>query len=277
MRAGRALLAFAVACGAAGSLPRLAEASTTAQARNQPQMSTQARPAPQRQAARPAAQQARPQPARTTAQATPRLPPRAPIGPQEQAQAALLTPVVAPAGLNIGTPIRPVAQTGGLSCVPYVRLATGMDIRGDARFWWHNAAGTYARGNIPERGAVIAFMASGGMSRGHVGVVSRVVNARTILIDHSNWAGPGIRRGQVMRGVAVVDVSDRNDWTAVRVQVGHSAESFGRTYPVYGFIYNRPVGERILTAEAPAGMVELAEASPHAVQHLRLAAEVLGR
>jgi surface antigen len=147
-----------------------------------------------------------------------------------------------------GTPILPVAQNSGLSCVPFARMATGMNISGDARLWWHNAAGTYARGQAPERGAVLAFMSSGGMARGHVGVVSRVVNPRTILLDHANWGGPGIRRGSVMRNVAVVDVSDRNDWTSVRVQVGHTAETFGRTYPTHGFIYNRPAGPRLLMA-----------------------------
>lgn len=202
--------------------------------------------------------------------------PRQAIAPQQQAQAALLTPAVAraPAGLG-GTPILHVAQTSGLSCVPFARMATGMNISGDARHWWHNAAGSYARGQAPERGAVLAFMASGGMSRGHVAVVSRVVNARTIEIDHANWAGPGIRRGTVMRNVTVVDVSDRNDWTSVRVQVGHTSEAFGRTYPTHGFIYNRPAGPRLLMAGTGATR-EVAEApSAHAALHLRFAAEAL--
>ena len=203
--------------------------------------------------------------------------PRArPIPPQQQAQAALLTPVAARAPLPApGTPILPVAQTAGLSCVPYVRMATGMNVSGDARMWWHNAAGSYARGQAPERGSVLAFMSSGGMARGHVAVVSRVLNPRTIEIDHANWAGPGIRRGAVMRGVTVVDVSDRNDWTSVRVQVGHNVDNFGRTYPTHGFIYNRPAGPRTLMAAGEATR-EVAEAPmPHAALHLRFALEAL--
>jgi hypothetical protein len=43
-----------------------------------------------------------------------------------------------------------------------------------------------------------------------------------------------------MQDVSVVDVSERNDWTAVKVQVGHDNTLFGRTYPTYGFIHNRP-------------------------------------
>lgn len=186
----------------------------------------------------------------------------------------LATPV-SMGGFSGGTPILAVAATRGLSCVPFARMATGMQVSGDARMWWHNAAALYRRGQVPERGAVLAFMATNGMSRGHVAVVSEVVNDRTILIDHANWGGPGIRRGTVMRGVTVVDVSDRNDWTAVRVQVGHSAEAFGRTNPTYGFIYNRPLGTRILTAGATP-LQETAEApSPHVALHLRLAAESL--
>ena len=108
---------------------------------------------------------ARPAMARQPAQAArPTTAPRAAIAPQGQAQAALLTPVSLRAPLvGAGTPILPVAQTGGLSCVPFVRMATGMNISGDARMWWHNAAGAYARGQAPERGSVLAFMSSGGL------------------------------------------------------------------------------------------------------------------
>jgi CHAP domain len=173
----------------------------------------------------------------------------------------------APAGGR--TALRTASFTGGISCVPYARMVTGMNISGDGRQWWHNAAATYARGRTPEHGAVLAFPGSGGMSRGHVAVVSRVVDSRTILIDHANWGGPGIRRGTVMRNVRVVDASDRNDWTAVRVQVGWDSAALGRTYPTYGFIYNR---RRDGTVMASAGLVEVAEApSPHVAQHLRLA------
>ncbi len=129
---------------------------------------------------------------------------------------------------------------GGISCVPYARSVTGMEISGNGRDWWHNAAGRYARGQRPEMGSVLSFPGSGGMASGHVAVVSRVVNARMIEIDHANWGGPGIRRGTVMRGVRVIDVSDDNSWTRVRVQVSWNGDSFGREYPTHGFIHNRP-------------------------------------
>ncbi len=162
-----------------------------------------------------------------------------------------------------------------ISCVPYARSITGMDISGNAHAWWANAAGAYARGQRPERGSVLTFRSSGGMRMGHVAVVSRVVSNREVLIDHANWEGPGIRKGSIMRGVSVVDVSDRNDWTAVRVQVGRDDNSYGRTYPTYGFIYNRPDhGGRVMTASRSGALEEVAEApaSPHAA-HL---ADVVG-
>jgi hypothetical protein len=157
------------------------------------------------------------------------------------------------------------SQFASISCVPYVRSVTGMDITGNAHLWWANAAGTYARGQRPERGAVLSFRSSGGMRMGHVAVVSKVVSAREVLIDHANWEGPGIRKGTIMRGVSVVDVSDRNDWSAVRVQVGRDDEAYGRVYPVNGFIYNRPETGRMMTASNGGGFEELAEApaSPH--------------
>lgn len=129
---------------------------------------------------------------------------------------------------------------GGISCVPYARSVTGMQISGNGGQWWYSAAGTYARGQRPEAGSILAFPGSGGMRRGHVAVVSKVHGPRHIEIDHANWGGPGIRRGTVMRNVDVIDVSERNDWTQVRVQVGWEQGNFGRSYPTYGFIYNRP-------------------------------------
>ena len=130
--------------------------------------------------------------------------------------------------------------SGGISCVPYARSVTGMAISGNGRDWWHNAAGRYARASRPEVGAILSFPGSGAMRSGHVAVVSRVINARLIEIDHANWGGPGIRRGSVMHGVDVMDVSPGNDWTQVRVQVGWSNDQFGREYPTHGFILNRP-------------------------------------
>lgn len=159
----------------------------------------------------------------------------------------------------------PSSYSGGyLSCVPYARMATGMEVAGNGGQWWNNAAGLYARGQRPEVGSILSFRASGGMRLGHVAVVERLVSARELTIHHSNWGGPGIRPGSVMRNVSVVDVSDANDWTAVRVQVGHGRGDYGRTYPTHGFIYNREEAGGLRMARSARGAAsEVAEATPH--------------
>jgi surface antigen len=140
---------------------------------------------------------------------------------------------------------------GGISCVPYARSVSGIDVAGNAWQWWDNAAGRYARGNRPEPGSVLSFSANGRMRLGHVAVVSRVVNSREVEVDQANWWGPGMRGG-VSHGMPVVDVSPANDWTAVRVGLGQSGE-FGSVYPTNGFIYNRPDdGHMVAAVASPA-------------------------
>lgn len=141
------------------------------------------------------------------------------------------------------------SSSGGISCVPYARSITGIQISGNGRDWWENAAGRYARGQRPQIGSILSFPSSGGMRSGHVAVVSRVVQPRMIEIDHANWGGPGIRRGTVMQNIRVIDVSSDNSWTRVRVQVGWDSTTFGREYPTDGFIHNRAAGTYIAGAD----------------------------
>lgn len=128
---------------------------------------------------------------------------------------------------------------GGISCVPFARSVTGIDVKGNAANWWDNAAGVYERGSRPESGSVMDFRANGRMRLGHVAVVSHVINSREVEIDHANWWGPGGAKGGVSRGIPVIDVSENNDWSAVRVGLGRGGE-FGSVYATYGFIYDRP-------------------------------------
>jgi surface antigen len=148
---------------------------------------------------------------------------------------------------------------GGLQCVPFARNISGIEVAGNAHSWWDNAAGVYARGQNPEAGSVLSFRANRSMPLGHVAVVSRVINARHVEIDHANWAGPGGRKGSVSRGASVVDVSENNDWTAVRVELGSSGD-YGSIYPTNGFIYDRPDRAGTVVAArttAPAPVPEL--------------------
>ncbi|WP_428484134.1 CHAP domain-containing protein [Rhodopila sp.] len=138
-----------------------------------------------------------------------------------------------------------------ISCVPYARQVSGIEVVGDAWTWWKKAAGAYARGDRPEAGSVLAFRANGRMHLGHVAVVKQIVNAREVIVDHANWSNGG-GRGEVSHNVAVVDVSEANNWSAVRVQLANRRD-FGSIYPTYGFIYNRPDdGAVTLSIDRPA-------------------------
>ncbi len=132
-----------------------------------------------------------------------------------------------------------------IQCVAFARADTDIALSGNADDWWRNADGVYARGNAPEIGSVLNFRANGRMRLGHVAVVTDVVDSRTIQIDQSHWNANGISRN-----VSVVDVSENNDWTAVRVELGRQG-TYGSIYPTYGFIYARPDRSgRIITARS---------------------------
>ena len=127
-----------------------------------------------------------------------------------------------------------------LQCVPYARERSGVEIYGDARTWWDQAAGRYKRGTTPKLGAVMTFRPTGSMVLGHVAAVSRIVDNRTVLLDHANWSPINGRRGQIERGVRAVDVSPANDWSQVRVWYAPLGDLGTTAWPVLGFIY----GER---------------------------------
>ncbi|ABC62310.1 CHAP domain-containing protein [Erythrobacter litoralis] len=131
-----------------------------------------------------------------------------------------------------------------LQCVPYAREVSGVSIYGDAHTWWEQAAGRYERGNVPRVGAVMAFRPTGKMRLGHVAAVSKIIDSRTVLLDHANWSPINGRRGQIERNVRAVDVSRDNDWSKVRVWY-HPLQGLGKTaWPVHGFIYSKAVINR---------------------------------
>ena len=73
-------------------------------------------------------------------------------------------------------------------------------------------------------------------------------NATGIALIGDAWQWWDLATGIYARGgVPVVDVSENNDWTAVRVGLG-SATSFGSIYPTHGFIYDWADSGTMLTA-----------------------------
>jgi hypothetical protein len=145
--------------------------------------------------------------------------------------------------MALACPPSALAWDWGLQCVPFARTLSNISLYGDAWRWWSEAAGRYDRGHIPRAGSVLSFQPNLRMPLGHVAVVTRVVGAREIEIDHANWASPGA----ISRAREVVDVSDKNDWSAVRVELGRT-DRFGQVYATYGFIYGNPIelGPRII-------------------------------
>jgi hypothetical protein len=121
-----------------------------------------------------------------------------------------------------------------LSCVPYARAVSGIQLDGDAWEWWHEADGLYPRGHSPQAGAVLVFAPHGSMTSGHLAVVTALESSREILVTQSNWLPRRIEHDQ-----PVMDVSPDNNWTQVRVWY-EPVHALGRTvYPTDGFIFPR--------------------------------------
>jgi len=130
----------------------------------------------------------------------------------------------------------PTGEAGLWSCVPYARARTGINLQGDAWTWWEAAAGRYERSRVPRIGSVLVLMRTSRLRQGHVAVVTRIVSAREIRVDHANWAS-GAAKGRVARDQPVLDVSPRGDWSLVRVWYPR-VNGYGATnYPAYGFIH----------------------------------------
>ncbi len=123
-----------------------------------------------------------------------------------------------------------------ISCVPYAREQSGIQIRGDAWTWWNKAPPRYERGQIPRPGSILVFTKTPRLTRGHIAVVDKLINTREINLNHSNWGSSRATRSVIYERQRARDVSPNNDWTQVRVWNKDSG-AYGRPYAAYGFIY----------------------------------------
>lgn len=139
----------------------------------------------------------------------------------------------------------------GIDCAPFARELSGIALYGDAASWWDQADGRYTRINRPVLGAALVFERESRLPSGHVSVVSRILGSRQIQVTQANWV-----RGQLDRDQLVVDVSERNDWTEVRVWWPPVGQLGTHGYPTYGFI--APV--------EPASREEIVRATPVAAR-----------
>ncbi len=164
--------------------------------------------------------------------------------PMAQARAAATTHSIATDPGSDDSDALPYRQ-----CVPFAREASGIRLFGDALTWWDQAEGHYARGREPKVGAVMSFSPHGAMTLGHVAMVSRIIDDRTVLLRHANWSPIDGRRGNVELDVRAVDVSPDNDWSEVRVWYAPIGDLGTTHWPVNGFIYK---GKPRQSLEKPA-------------------------
>lgn len=127
-----------------------------------------------------------------------------------------------------------------VTCVPYARARSGIDLRGDAWEWWQAAAGHYLRGQVPRPGSVMVLDRAGRLRDGHLAVVTRVLSSREIRVDHANWAS-GTLKGRIARDQPVLDISPANDWSRVKVWYPPSGAYGVTAYPVAGFVHGSAV------------------------------------
>lgn len=137
------------------------------------------------------------------------------------------------------------AGSAYLQCVTFARQFSGVQIFGDAWTWWEKATGRYEEGSTPKPGAVLVFRSQGRMKLGHVAVVSQIITDRYIQVTHANWSPINGRRGQVEDNVNVLDVSEKGDWSKVKVWYGPTNDLGTTVYTTYGFIYQDPSQVRL--------------------------------
>jgi len=124
---------------------------------------------------------------------------------------------------------------GSLQCAPYARRITGLPLYGPAAGWWRQSDRRFAHSSLPRPGAVLVLQATRRLPYGHVSVVRRVLGPREILVAQANW-----EPGRIDHDAPVIDVSQRNDWSLVRVW-WRPSNAVGLTrFAAYGFILPQP-------------------------------------
>jgi surface antigen len=137
----------------------------------------------------------------------------------------------------------------GLTCAPFARELSGIALYGDADTWWDGAAGRYDRASHPTVGSVLVLRRSGRLPSGHVAVVSRLLTPLQVLVIEANWVP-----GELDEDQLVVDVSERNDWSSVRVWYPPINQLGSFPYPAFGFILppQPATHEQLVRAVEPA-------------------------
>ena len=148
-----------------------------------------------------------------------------------------------------GPNLAATSEHPGLTCAPFARELSGIALYGDADTWWDGAAGRYTRASRPVVGSVLVLPRSERLPTGHVAVVSQVLTPRQILVIEANWVP-----GELDEDQLVVDVSERNDWTEVRVWYPPINQLGSHAYRASGFIWppQPATHEELVRATQPA-------------------------
>lgn len=123
------------------------------------------------------------------------------------------------------------SYNGALQCAPYARKVTGVKLSGSAYSWWSQSNGVYVHTTKPRPGAILVFRKTSRLPYGHVSVVQKLKDSRTILVEHANWEAQ-----RIDHKAPIIDVSSRNDWSMVRVWWAPTGKVGARKYSTYGFI-----------------------------------------
>jgi hypothetical protein len=129
-------------------------------------------------------------------------------------------------GGSITVPDKPI------SCVPYARDHSKVNLHGDAYTWWKQAAGRFERSSSPSDGAVMVLTGYSGSGHAHLAVVREVVSSREIRVDHANW----LNNGMIYLNNPIADISPGNDWSLVLVWNLETHAWGTHPYTVQGFI-----------------------------------------
>ena len=163
-------------------------------------------------------------------------------------------------------PLKPLLAA---NCALFARAETGVALYGAAGGWWDEADGRYERGHMPAVGAILVFKRTGQIPSGHVAVVTRIISAHEILVDHANWY-----HGTISRSMSVIDTSPGRDWTTVAVMNPPSGRH-GSDYPTYGFVYPGSGPREIVDTRVAGGLDSDAvdESSRSTLLHFTVATE----
>jgi surface antigen len=188
--------------------------------------------------------------------------------------AALAAMLTACAGGRFSTPNASGHYVSSpVSCVPYARDVSGIQIYGDAYTWWNKAYPRYTYGSMPQLGAVLVLEKTNRLRYGHLAVVKKIINQRQIDVTHSNWGSDREHRRIIYESMRAEDISPNNSWTSVRFW-NKDANVFGFPYAAKGFIYKNyapaSVMSPVIKPEAMPQTMSIQDMSQDAPQSLSI-------